>query len=180
MIDLPLPQGAALTAAREIFAELESAEALLRPQTAPRRLSASALYAAALAGDEDASLSQELDRNRDARRFYRDAVTRRAHFTFGELRAASSGTAAERHGEGCRITIQQSRAEPDQYYVVVQLLRDSVAGGTPSSLIVCDSDDRCRRFPLPALRNGVAQFIAEADSDLMRLMGDPSTRVYLG
>jgi hypothetical protein len=29
------------------------------------------------------------------------------------------------------------------------------------------------------LRNGVAQMIAEADSDLLRLIGDPTTKVFL-
>jgi hypothetical protein len=49
----------------------------------------------------------------------------------------------------------------------------------PTSLVVCDSEDRVRRFALPTVRDGVAQMIAEADSDLMRLIGDPTTKVYL-
>jgi hypothetical protein len=84
-----------------------------------------------------------------------------------------------RYGDGCNIRIERSRAEPDQYFVVVELARDRAASLPPTALVVCDRQDRCRRFALPAVRNGIAQIIAEGDSDLMRMIGDPAARVFL-
>jgi hypothetical protein len=181
MIDIPLPQGRTLERAREAFAEIDTVAALLRPsQPVRKRVAASALYAAADDDDADQEVADELKHNRHARRVHAHVLAQTAQFAFGTLRAASSGQSSERHGDGCHIRIERSRAEPDQYFVVVQLLRDASTGQAPTSLILCDHDDRCRRFPLPAVRNGVAQFIAEADSELLQLMGDPATRVYLG
>jgi hypothetical protein len=181
MIDIPLAQGRAMDRARETFVEMAVLDTLRRPVGSGRaRPSASALYAAATQDNRDAGLQGELARNPLARRVHAAMLAQAALFTFGSLRAASSSVRSERHGEGCHIRIERSRAEPDQFYVVVQLLRDPPAGRTPASLILCDREDHCRHFPLPAMRNGVAQIIADADSDLMRLMDDPRTRVFLG
>jgi hypothetical protein len=173
------PEGAALVRLREGFAEIEETEALLShsDEQASRRVPASRLYSAAARADEDPTVDAALEESRGARGFYRRAVAASSLFSLPEARAASSGAALARHGEGCRIRTEQSRAEPDQYFVVVEVTTGERAA--PTSLVVCDSEDRVRRFPLPALRNGVAQMIAEADSDLLRLIGDPTTKVFL-
>lgn len=159
---------------REIFAEIRDADALLRPATdrsQGKRLSAGMLYAAARDGENAYS------DHPGARRFYRHVVADTARFALPLARAASSGLAPARHGEGCNIRIERSRAEPDQYFVLVELAKDSRA--SPTSLIVCDGDDRCSRFPLPVARDGISQIVAESDSDLMRLISDPASKVYL-
>jgi hypothetical protein len=182
MNDFPLPSGTHLERLRRTFAEIDGAEALLQaedPRPAKLRVAASALYAAAQATAPNRAAELVLSESRAARRLFRQSIVDTAAYALPEAKAASSGGPPARHGEGCRIRIERSRAEPDQFFVVVELIRQGAAGTAPTSLIVCDSEDRCRRFPLPALRDGIAQFIAEADSDLMRLIGDPSTRVYL-
>ena len=169
-----------LSRARGIFGDVQNAAALLTATatvSAGRRVAASRLYAAAadeMLRDDMAAL---IDGNAAARAFYRRALAQSAIFALPEARAASSGQIAGRHGEGCHIRVEQSRAEPDQYFVVVEIAKDATV--KPASLIVCDTDDRCRRFPLPAVRDGIAQIIADGDSDLLRLIGDPTTRVYL-
>jgi hypothetical protein len=170
------PQGLELDRLRETFGAIEDSDRLLRPTDGARHVSASKLYAAAVQDREDAEVAAALRESLAGRAFYRRAVAASALFSFPEIRAASSGTALARHGEGCRIRTERSRAEPNQYFVVVEVGNVDRA---PTSLVVCDSQDRVRRFPLPALRNGVAQMIAEADSDLLRLIGDPNTKVYL-
>lgn len=157
---------------RDIFTEIQGADALLRPTPqARRRLSAAAVYAAAqnAAGLSEQSLS--------VRRAHSRMIAEGARAVLPFARAASSGAAARR-GDGCQIRIEQSRAEPDQYFVLVELAR-GLSSGEPTSLVVCDSDDHCRRFPLPAARDGVAQIIAEGNSDLLRLISDPASKVYL-
>ena len=159
---------------REIFCEIQDADALLCAATPGKRRSASAVYAAARAdgnGLHDAGLG--------ARRFYRQVVANTARFALPIARAASSTLAPARHGDDCHIRIERSRAEPDQYFVLVEMAKESFAAPLPTALIVCDSEDRCRRFPLPVARDGIAQIIADSDSDLMRLISDPSSKVYL-
>lgn len=172
------PRDAKLLRAREAFAEIAVADALLRKaeRKGTRRVAASALYGAARDG---ITVSSDLLQSRTARQFFAHAIAESAVYTLSEARAASSGGPAARHGEGCHIRFERSRAEPNQYFVVVELQGER-AERSPTSLIVCDREQHCRRFPLPEVRGGIAQIIAEADSDLVRLIGDPSTRVYLG
>lgn len=158
---------------RHIFGELNGAAALLRAVPREGRMSAAALYAAR---DDMPDLAQP------ARRVHSRMVADSARATLPFARAASSlaqsAGATARRGDDCQIRIEQSRAEPDQYFVLVELAK-GLAADAPTSLVVCDSDDRCRRFPLPAARDGVAQLIAEKESDLMRLISDPASKVYL-
>lgn len=176
------PQGQELHRLRETFVEIEETVALLaqRDGAASRgRVPASRLYAAAVEGHEDATVAVALGESRGARGFYRRAIAASALYSLPEARAASSGAALARHGEGCRIRTERSRAEPNQFFVVVEVVKADRHAAPPTSLVVCDSEDRVKKFPLPAVREGVAQMIAEADSDLLRLIGDPATKVYL-
>lgn len=181
MNDFKRPAGSDLDRLREAFAEIAAAEALLRPtaQSSRRRVAASRIYAAARDGSDDQDVSAVLADNRAARALYGRAVADTARFALPEARAASSGNPAARYGEGCHIRFERSRAEPGQYFVVVEVASERDDLRSPTSLIVCDREQRCRQFPLPAVRDGIAQIIAEADSDLVRLVGDPTTRVYL-
>jgi hypothetical protein len=173
------PQGLALDRLRERFAESEGADALLRRNTPSGRVPASRLYAAAADDSADADVRVALLESRGARGFHRRALAASALYSLPEARAASSGAVLARHGDGCRIRTERSRAEPNQFFVVVEMDRKDRHAVPPTSLVVCDSEDRIRRFALPTVREGVAQMIAEADSDLMRLIGDPTTKVYL-
>lgn len=155
---------------RDIFTEIQGAEALLRPAPG-RRLNAAAVYAVAQGG------SLGLDQSSSVRRVHSRMIADGARAALPFARAASSGATARR-GDGCRIRIEPSRAEPDQYFVLVEMAKGISTDG-PTSLVVCDSDDRWRRFPLPAARDGVAQIIADGGSDLMKLISDPASKVYL-
>lgn len=162
---------------REIYAAIDSAAALLRPgQPVRRHLGAAAVYAAAQ------SMEGLNEAGPAARRAHSLMVADGARAVLPFARAASTHTAstgaAARRGDGCQIRIEQSRAEPNQYFVLVELAR-TVAAEAPTSLVVCDQDDHCSRFPLPAARDGVAQLIADGDSELMRLISDPASKVYL-
>lgn len=172
------PHGLALERLRERFSETQETEALLRPAAPAGRVSASRLYAAAMTDSEDPAVQGVLSESRNARAFHRRGVAASALYSLPQARAASSGAALARHGEGCKIRTERSRAEPDQFYVLVEIEKRE-RQAAPTSLVVCDSEDRVRRFPLPIVREGIAQMIAEADSDLLRLIGDPTTKVYL-
>ena len=174
------PRGTNLDRARQIFSEITDTADLLSAferQDHPKRLAASSLYAAAKNGTEIPATVAGI---RAARVVYHRVVADTAQYTAPEARAAASSTQTlERHGEDCRIHVERSRAEPTQFYVVIELLGKSHKADPPTSLLVCDSQDRCQRFPLPPVRDGISQVITDVDSELMRLISDPTTRVYL-
>jgi hypothetical protein len=177
-----LSPGPQLEHVRALFIEMQDAESLLRPtaiqSVSRKRLSASALYTAA-ANADSGMIEGALSDSRGARCFYRQVIADTARFALPLARAASSQLAPARFGDGCNIRIEQSRAEPNQYFVLVELAREPQNTPAPTALIVCDGDDRCSRFELPTARDGIAQFIADVDSDLMRLISDPASKVYL-
>src|SRR5690348_1368884 len=120
------PQGPAESRLREIFEEIETAETLLQPH--PRRsarIAASRLYAAARHNESGPDVDAVLASSRAGRGVYRCAIADSSQFSLPEARAASSRHTAARHGEGCRIRIERSRAEPDQFYVVVELAKET-------------------------------------------------------
>lgn len=166
--------------ARALFAQRERVRVLMQDgPTKSRRIAPSALYAAAKTGAHDTNLTAALAENRGARGFYNQALAATAQYFMPEAKAASSYHMLERHGEGCRIRVEPSRAEPDQFFVIVELPREATRARMPTSLVVRDSQDFCQWFTLPPVRDGIAQFIAEASSDLVCLIGDPTTRIYL-
>ena len=92
--------------------------------------------------------------------------------------AASTGPIMSRKGTGCNIRFERSRAEPSQTYVIIEF--QSLTTKEPSALFVCDETNRCRKFPVKESRNGVIQLLEEQDSELLRLLLDIKTEVYLG
>lgn len=181
MNEYDLPEGRRLERAREIFGEIEDARALLRAvsEGATPAVAASRLHADATGHDAppDPAVETFLAANPAARTAWRRMIEASARFALPEAMAASSGEPSPRQGEGCRIRFERSRAEPGLFYVIVEVTDE--AAEPPKALIVCDLDDRCRQFPLPDMRGGVAQLIADENSDLMRLLGDPKAKAYL-
>ncbi len=172
------PQGPQLLRLRALFAEREQVQVMMRAHecgTKPKRIAASALYASAKCGAPHAALAD----SRGARQFYHQALAETAQYVMPEAKAASSYHMLERHGEGCRIRVEPSRAEPDQFFVIVEMPREATRARMPTSLVLRDAQDFCQWFTLPPVRDGIAQFIAEANSDLVCLIGDPTTRIYL-
>ena len=91
--------------------------------------------------------------------------------------AASPGTITSRDGAGCRIRLQESRAEPDQTYVIIEVA--DAAGLSPAHMFIVDAGGQCRKFALPEARNGVIQFLVERQSDLLAGLLDIKTEVFL-
>jgi hypothetical protein len=180
MNEYPIPEGRRLDQTRATFGEIEEANVLLRAASgnAPAMISPSRLYACATgAVADDPEVEAALGRNPAMRAAYRRMIESAARYAMPEAMAASSGGPAPRQGEGCRIRFERSRAEPNLFFVIVELTDE--AAEPPQALIVCDAEDRCRQFPLPGMRNGTAQMIADENSDLMCLLGDPKSRAYL-
>ena len=181
MTSFEIPTKEQLEVTRDIFCESSQVSELvdiLKSKEALGGISVSRLYTyATTSSGVDEELETKLGENLNLRRIYKDMVERTSRFHLPEAMAASSEELPSRHGQGCRIRMEASRAEADQIYVIIEI--DGEADQPPSTLIVCDADQNCRRFGLPEIRNGVAQLIAERQSDLVTMLMNPKAEAYL-
>lgn len=182
MSDFEIPTGERLERARRRFdAALRVAELTAAAEAggAGGRMPISRLHARA--AGLDARPDPELDRALAAqprlRAVYRRMLERAAVYYLPRQAAASTGRDAPRSGENCVIRFQRSRAEPTQYYVIVELV--GTPETAPKALVVCDADNRCWEVPLPPARDGLAQLILDEQSDLLQRLFDPESEVFL-
>jgi len=167
------------TQAQQQFSRLMAARKLLEPTEITQAISASRLYAYA-SGEiayPQSDLDQALGQNLNLRRAYKSMMSRAAAYYLPQSLAASSDALPTREGEGCRIRLQESRAEPDQIYIIVELTRDR--DGTAETLVVCGQDDRLAQIALPSPRNGIAQVIVEKNSEILTLLADPKSEAFV-
>ena len=91
--------------------------------------------------------------------------------------AASTGAVSQRTGEGWRLRVSPSEAEPTQAIVVIEFDDRDEPGAR--WLIACYEDDQYQRFALPVARGGVIQILEEIEAPLVQALQDPSTEVFL-
>lgn len=90
---------------------------------------------------------------------------------------ATETGAAERQGSGWRLWIRPSRAEPSQFYVIIEV--DDRRRAMPSVLFLFNPIRGCRRFDLPRPQDGIVQVLVERQSDLLHQLRDTKTEVFL-
>jgi len=176
MSDYQIPKNSDLEGVKQKFSELSQADELLTSLDKASAISPSQLFAHAN-GVENEAVAKALSENLALRRIYRDMVEKTALYYVPEAMAASSDDIVSRAGKGCRIRMEPSRAEPNQVYVIIELSGDEKV--TPTTLVVCDVESNCSRFPLPKIRDGVVQIIADREADLVRLLSDPKTEAFI-
>lgn len=167
-----------MDAARKAFAQNMAAGEMMAA-SGPAVLSASRLYAYASGqlSYPQADIEQGLSGNLTLRRTYKGMIEKISAFQLPEAIAASDDGLPSREGDGCRIHMKPSAAEPGQVYVIVELTRDRHAA--PKTLVVCDADDNCYYLNLPEARNGIAQAIVDRGSDVFKMLADPKSTAYL-
>ena len=126
---------------------------------------------------DDAELGRALETDPQLWADFHSLLERTATDYLPRVAAASSGPVLSRDGEGCRIRFEQSRAEPNQTYVIIELA--DKRGDPPSSLLILDSHNQCHKFVLPQARDGVIQMLVEQSSDLLEGLLDIKTEVFL-
>ena len=147
-------------------------------RTRGRAIGLDRLYAYAIEpGREDAELERALGANPDLGEAFQRILDRTALHRLPRVAAASPGTITSRDGAGCRIRFQESRAEPDQTYVIIEI--SDTDAPPPSHMFVVDQGGQCGKFALPAARGGVIQFLVERDSALLAGLLDIKTEVFL-
>ncbi len=165
--------------AQQNFVHLMAAQDLLKSRSHTGGISASRLYAYANGNIAypQSDLDKALGQNISLRRVYKTMISKAANYKLPEALAASSDALPTREGEGCRIRLQESRAEPNQVYIIVELTRDR--DGKAETLVVCGQEDQLAQIALPSPRNGISQVIVEKESEILTLLADPKSEAYV-
>lgn len=166
--------------AERLFVAIRGARTLMagRGESAAPRIGLDRLYAYAVdPGLADPGLERALATDRRLSADFRRLLERTATRRLPRVAAASSDAVRSREAEGCRIRFQQSSAEPDQTYVIIEL--DETAPEAPANLFIVYPDGGCRKFALPVARNGIIQILIERESDVLAGLLDLDTEVFL-
>ena len=176
-----IPTAATRALATELFVAHRQIEALHRTRddhAQARPIGMDRLYAFAVDPDrQDADLVGALRTNPKLGEAFQRILDRTARHRMPRVAAASPGVITSRDGTGCRIRFQESRAEPDQTYIIIELL--DADAPSPGHMFVVDEAGQITKFALPAVRNGVIQFLVERDSALLAGLLDIKSEVYL-
>lgn len=126
-------------------------------------------------------LERALAQQAPMRTAFRRILSQSAVADLGIAVAASDGNLPSRAGDNCRIRFERSQAESDRIYIIIELAPDLEPEKEAhlSHLVIFDAEGRCHQFPLPPARQRVIQFLTEDGSDLITLLGAPSSQVLL-
>jgi len=126
----------------------------------------------------DENIEKTIRSNINLWKFYKRAISETAIIRMPEAMAASSQELPfTRHGKDWTLTIELSRAEPQQVYIIFKLLKN--INPAPSSIFFFKNDQTPPRWELPEMHEGVIQIISDRNSDLVKLLMDPKTEAYL-
>jgi hypothetical protein len=181
----PTPRGDKRALASGLFVANRQVDALTATREDAGRAPAiglDRLYAYAVEpGLEDAELERALAERPDIAAAFQRILDRTARHRLPRVAAASPGTISSRDGTGCHIRFQDSRAEPDQTYVIIEVEGGNGDGDAtaPRQMFIVDAAGTCRKYPLPEARNGVIQFLVERGSPLLEGLLDIKTEVFL-
>jgi hypothetical protein len=167
---------------REYFSDLNAMDELL-DEAANSGIEASVspgeLYAFALGGlaaNAD-KVQRALQDNANIRAVFQDFLQKVSEFHVPQAIAASTADVDVREGAECKISIEPSQANPDQVYVIVELTgsRD----GQPKAMHLMGAGNSYLHVALPEFHDGIAQLIEERTSEIVALLRNPDTEVFL-
>ncbi|MBT3886652.1 MAG: hypothetical protein HOF70_17845 [Rhodospirillaceae bacterium] len=168
--------------AREIFGGLAAMNDVLEEATGTDNVAAVApadLYAFALghAGPAASKVEAALKTSAPIRAAFHDLLSCASDFHVPRAMAAASDDIDVREGADCRISIQPSEAAPGQVYVIVELTQ--AGSHDPKVMHLMGAGDVYHRTELPEFYDGIAQLIVEVTSEIITLLQDPDTEVFL-
>ena len=174
-----IPKIEELETVKQAFVELEATETLIDSLSEHKKdsIAASDLLAYARGDGEKAQqIKTALIRFPAMRKTLKGFLFQVSCYYIPEAIAASTEEFPERSIEGCRLKIETSRAETNQYYLIIELGEN---GEIPSSLILCDLEDRFEQIQLPPPRRGTIQVTVTIESGIPDMLSDPKTAIYL-
>lgn len=120
---------------------------------------------------------QALLGNPALRRDFDRLLARTAEWRCERAAAASSGLLDTREGNGFRVRLKASRAAGGQVYVLIEF--GSIPTSPPCSLVVTAPGGDCVRLGLPDLQDGAVQILCDEADEVVRLLRDPKTEIFL-
>ncbi len=148
-------------------------------EDATRKLGFSDLYS--FVTGPDSTMDEELERAlmRDNR--LRDDLDRlldnTAQYHAEYVAAASSGNVSMRQGKGFAIRLHESRAAPQQVYIIIEL--EDAKATPPTALFLCGSQATYQKRVLPEPQDGTIQMLENLDSEMVASLRDIDTQVFL-
>lgn len=124
-----------------------------------------------------AQINRALLANPVLNRNLQSLIRQHALATSPKVAAASSGVLHERQGEGFRLLLKSSKADPAQVYIQIQLTREYKHN--PQVIIVRGTDGEMVCFNLPDPDDQFYQWLHSTDSGLVRALRDRETELYL-
>lgn len=112
------------------------------------------------------------------RRDFGHLLARTAEWRCPRAAAASSGRLETREGTDIRLRMKPSRGAEGQVYVLVEFI-GGVHGRQPRTLLVGGPDGDCARTDLPDQRDGCTQILVDECTEIVRLLRDAKTEIYL-
>ncbi len=178
MTDYPKPSLAEMADVERTLGEYTIVDALLlqdmdetMERIPIRTLYAHALGEGGLAAD---SLKTVMAAEPARRAAYQRMLRALALHYFPAVRAAGTEWAPHREISGCRIDLGE---DDGQLFVIIELPRGLTQA--PGSLTVVNEAGRSRRVTLPEALRGVIHFPIVEDEELVMLLRDPNSEVYL-
>ena len=179
MADYPMPTGAEMATLERTLGEDKIVDALLSQNEsdetsqpiAVRRLYAQAVGEDAMTANEFAmALAASPPRRGAFQRMLRNLAV----YHFPAVRAAGTEWAPHREIAGCHIDLGE---DDGQLFVIIAL--PSGAVDSPKTLTVIDEAGNGRRVTLPEALRGVIHFPIVEDEELVTLLRNPESEVFL-
>jgi hypothetical protein len=179
MTDYPRPAEAEMANLERTLGEDMTVGALLSKDVGDKtsgRVSVRRLYAQAV--DDDTLAADDLDMiiaaNPPLRTAYQRMLRTLAMYHFPAVRAAGTEWAPHREIGGCHIDLSE---DDGQLFVIIELPGDMRK--FPESLPVINEAGIARRVTLPEALRGVIHFPIVEDEELVMLLRDPNSEVFL-
>ena len=170
-----MPKGENLDLARYVFEAIDIVDAFHEPGEL-ERVTFNQIYAYAADPEAvDPAFERAIQQDNRLQRELRHLLQKIALAQLPRAVAASTGGPLVRESEECRVRVEASRAEPSQVYIIVELKNDRPA----KALFISDQNGGWRKFQLPEAVGNVIQVLVEANSEMVRLLQNHETEIYL-
>ena len=114
------------------------------------------------------------------RRMFNDLLAKRAVATLAREARADDGSAIQtRQGEGFSVLFRESKASPDQVFVILKLATDHTVPHGRELLLVAQCDEATISLKFPVPDDDRSQLILLDTDDRLHLLRNPDSALYL-
>ena len=126
--------------------------------------------------NHDPELSEAIQKNPKVLIDFRTLLKRTSTCYTPRAAAASSQKIRSREGNGCCIFFEESKAEPNQTFIVIEFYDKKKE--PPRQIFVINEKQKGLKKSLPKARDGVVQFLLENNSDLFKGLTNINSEIF--